>query len=552
MAEVTVDIVEQTDEERPEMTQEPLECLIDMEGTPDVGADESDQMNGTRTMLNYSDLVQRSRDAFLSGKTRPLEWRLKQLKQFHKMLIDNTGEIIVALESDLRRCKFETTALELDTALGDVKYMIMNLKEFSAVEKPSKGIVNMFDSVEIHKDPYGVVLIIGAWNYPLLLNVSPFMGAIAAGNCAILKPSEISPATSKLLATIIPKYLDTECYHVVTGGVPETTELLKQKFDYILYTGSTTVGKIVREAANKHLTPVTLELGGKSPVYIDNTADLTIATKRILWGKFVNVGQTCIAPDYVLCTKEVQEAFVEEGKKILTEWYGENPKDSPDMARIINNNHYQRLMNLLNGNGKVVVGGETDSRDRFIAPTILTDVKPSDPVMQEEIFGPILPIINVDNAYEAIKFINERDCPLTLYIFTKDSGVRNLIIEQTRSGSICVNDTIMQFAVDSLPFGGVGASGMGAYHGKATFDTFVHKKSVLVKNYNPIAEALASARYPPYSDRKLTFLGLLVAKRPDIPGIKYLPHLIMFGLGVIVTIGIKAAIKEYGSQGDDM
>ncbi|XP_011296668.1 aldehyde dehydrogenase, dimeric NADP-preferring isoform X2 [Fopius arisanus] len=533
------------------MTREPVECLIDMEETPDVDAD-PDQMNGTRTMNNYSDLVQRSRDAFLSGKTRSLEWRMKQLKQLQKMLNENKAEIIAALASDLRRSKFETTVLEIDTAMGDLKFMMMHLKEFLAVEKPPKGIVNMFDSVEIHKDPYGVVLVIGAWNYPLLLNISPFMGAIAAGNCVILKPSEISAATAKLLATIIPKYLDTECYHVVSGGVPETTELLKQKFDYIMYTGSNAVGRIVREAANKYLTPVTLELGGKSPVYLDNTVDLPVAVKRILWGKFVNLGQTCIAPDYVLCTKEVQDAFVEEGKKILKEWYGENPKESPDMARIINARHYQRLMNLMNSGGKVAIGGETDAQEKFIAPTILTNVQPTDPIMQEEIFGPLLPIVNVNNAYEAIKFINERECPLTMYIFTKDSGVRNLIIDQTRSGSICVNDTIMQFAVDELPFGGVGESGMGCYHGRATFDTFVHKKSVLVKDYNPIGEALASSRYPPYSDRKLSFLGLLLAKRPDIPGIKYLPHLIMFGLGVIVTIGIKAAIKEYGYRDDNM
>ncbi|XP_043671776.1 aldehyde dehydrogenase, dimeric NADP-preferring isoform X2 [Vespula pensylvanica] len=506
------------------------------------------QVNGKTMAVNYADIVQSTRDTFFSGKTRPLEWRIKQLKQMLRMLEECTPEIISALASDLRRSKFESMILEIDYTKQEIKHMLYNIKEFSAPEKPSKAIVNILDGVEIRKDPYGVVLVIGAWNYPLQLTMAPMIGAIAAGNCVILKPSEIAQATANLLAEIIPKYLDTESYHVIIGGISETTELLKQRFDYIFYTGSTNVGKIVREAANKFLTPVTLELGGKSPVYIDSTANIQIAAKRILWGKYINAGQTCIAPDYILCSTEVQNKFVAEAKKILKEWYGENPKESPDFCRIINENHFHRIKNYLLDSEKIAVGGDCDSIEKYISPTILIDVKPTDKIMQDEIFGPILPIVNVDNAYEAIRFINSREIPLVLYIFSKDKGVRNLIINQTRSGSVCVNDTILQYSVETLPFGGVGNSGMGAYHGKYTYDTFVHKKGCLIKDFNIIGEKLAACRYPPYNDTKLSMLISLVAKRPDVPGVKYIPYLILFGLGVVATIGFKAAMKDFSQE----
>ncbi|KAK0177982.1 hypothetical protein PV328_001972 [Microctonus aethiopoides] len=449
-------------------------------------------MNGKPVVANYADLVQRTRDAFASGKTRPLKWRIQQLKQLQKMLEENAEQFHTALKSDLRRSKFENTVLEINYTLNEIAVMLRNIKEWSAVEKPTKAIVNILDSPEIHKDPYGVVLVLGAWNYPLQLTLAPAIGAIAAGNCVIMKPSEVAPATAEVLERLIPKYLDTECYHLLTGGVKETTELLKQKYDYIFYTGSGNVGKIVRDAANKFLTPVTLELGGKSPVYIDNTINLEMAVKRIIWGKFINAGQTCIAPDYLLCTKEISDGFIEIARKILEEWYGQNPKDSPDLCRIINQKNFQRLTNFLSGNGKVAIGGDFDAQEKYISPTILVDVKPNDPIMKEEIFGPILPIIIVSNAYEAIKFINDGDTPLAMYIFTKDRGVRDLFINQTRSGAMCFNDTIMQYAVDDLPFGGVGGSGMGAYHGRLTFDTFVHKKAVLVRDASYFGEVLAS------------------------------------------------------------
>ncbi|XP_076222464.1 aldehyde dehydrogenase type III isoform X8 [Nomia melanderi] len=492
---------------------------------------------------DYGDLVERLRNNFFSGKTKSLEWRIKQLKQIDLMLEECKNDIISALTTDLRRCKFETIALELLISIGEVKTLLMNIKEWSAAEKPPKSMINLLDGVEIRKDPYGVVLVMGAWNYPFQLCIIPLMGAIAAGNCVVLKPSELSVATSQLFARIIPKYLDADCVQVVLGGVSETTELLKQRFDYIFYTGSTTVGKIIRDASNKFLTPVTLELGGKSPVYIDNTVDIHITTKRVLWGKFINVGQTCIAPDYVLCSPEVQNKFINEAQKILKEWYGDNPKESPDLARIINENHYHRLVKYLSGNGRIAIGGNCDPTEKYISPTILVDVKPTDPVMQDEIFGPILPFINVNNAYEAIKFINSRENPLVLYVFTKDRGVQELIVSQTHSGSVAVNETIMQFSVDTIPFGGVGYSGMGCYHGKYSYDTFVHKKGCLIKDFNKLAESLASCRYPPYTDKKLSFLTSMVAKRPSIPGIKYIPHLLAFGLGMLVTFGITTALK---------
>ncbi|XP_043277866.1 aldehyde dehydrogenase, dimeric NADP-preferring isoform X2 [Venturia canescens] len=523
-------------------------CRVDLQtdGAPVLGVSDPVQMNGKMATNNFAELVQHTRDAFFSGKTRPLEFRIKQLKLLHKMLEENTGEINSALSADLRRSKFENTVLEIDYCVNDIKSTLMHIKEWAATEKPPKDLVNILDSVEIHKDPYGVVLIIGAWNYPLQLCIVPMMSAMAAGNCVILKPSEVSQSTAALLSRLIPKYLDNECYHVVLGGVPETTELLKQRFDYIFYTGSTNVGRIVREAANKYLTPVTLELGGKSPVYIDSTADIEVTAKRILWGKFINVGQTCIAPDYVLCNSEVQSKFVKHAEKLIKEWYGENPKESNDLCRIVSTNHFNRLVTFLSGNGKVAIGGDTDAREKYISPTILVDVKPSDPVMKEEIFGPILPIVNVSSAYEAINFINEREKPLALYLFGKDMETIKQITENTSSGGVLVNDSMLHASVDALPFGGVGSSGMGAYHGKESYDTFVHRKGCLVKDFNPIGEKLASCRYPPYSDRKLSILKLLLAKRPDIPGVRFLPHVIMFGLGILATIGFRAAMKEHG------
>ncbi|XP_045777315.1 aldehyde dehydrogenase, dimeric NADP-preferring isoform X4 [Maniola jurtina] len=490
--------------------------------------------------INIPEVVQKARDTFNSGITKPLEWRKRQLKNLLRMYEENSGAMIDALVKDLRRSKTEAVLLEVDYLINDLTNLLNKFEEWAKPERPPKGFVNMLDDVVIFNDPYGVVLIIGAWNYPLQLLLLPFAGAIAAGNVVILKPSELAVASAKFIADTLPKYLDNDAFIVVEGGPEETTELLKQKFDYIFYTGGTNVGRIVYEAATKNLTPVTLELGGKSPVYIDNTVDMEITTKRVLWGKFINAGQTCIAPDYVLCSKEVQDKFVEYSKKILKEWYGEDPQKSPDLCRIINSRHFGRLQTLLDANkDKVVVGGRTDAQERFISPTILTNVTGTDKIMEDEIFGPILPIVPVENAYEAIKFINDREKPLVFYVFTSDDAMRKSLTENTSSGGMCVNDTLMHMGVDTLPFGGVGNSGIGAYHGKASFDTFTHKKSCLVRNFAAIGEKLASGRYPPYTDGKLKFITTLMRKRSG-PSFKYLPYFIAFALGAGLSYGIFA------------
>lgn len=318
------------------------------------------------------------------------------------------------------------------------------------------------------------------------------------------------------------------------------------RFDYIFFTGSASIGKIVHAAANKHLTPTTLELGGKCPVYVDSSADFEIATRRILWGKCINAGQTCIAPDYLLCTKETETKFLETARKVLREWYGSVPKESPDFCRIINDRHYQRVAGYLK-DGKVAVGGSTDPNDKFIEFTILVDVNANSPVMQEEIFGPVLPIVTVSNAYEAIKFINGREKPLAFYIFSRNKSDVNLLLSQTSSGGSCVNETIMHLAVPTLPFGGVGNSGMGGYHGKHSFDTFTHKKSCLYKTYFSLGEILASGRYPPYTTGKLNFLKQLLKTRKGL-SFAYLPHVVMFGLGLTAAFGFKYFAGQLGNS----
>nr|XP_017002132.2 aldehyde dehydrogenase, dimeric NADP-preferring isoform X1 [Drosophila takahashii] len=484
-------------------------------------------------MANFDDTLQRARLAFSSGKTRNVSFRRKQLENLLRCYEEHENEIISALEADLRRPKQESLIVETEFMKNDIKHILFHLDEWVQSEKPPKSFVNLMDDVQIYNDPFGVVLVIGAWNYPLQLLLVPVASAIAAGNCVVIKPSEIAANCAKFIADVIPKYLDNDCYPVVCGGPSETAELLNQRFDYIFYTGSTRVGKIIHAAANKHLTPTTLELGGKSPCYIDKSVELRTAVKRILWGKLINCGQTCIAPDYILCSKEVQEKFIVEAKDVLKEWYGENIQSSPDLSRVINANNFQRLLGLMKS-GRVAVGGNYDASERYIEPTILVDVKTTDPIMEEEIFGPILPIFNVESAYDAIKFINERESPLVLYIFTSETDVQNLFINGTQSGGLCVNDTIMHYAVDVLPFGGVGMSGMGCYHGKYGFETFTHKKSCLGKDLSAVGEKLASARYPPYSDRKGSLLSFLLRKRRPLPNL-HLSHVVAIGLGVGLT-----------------
>lgn len=481
-------------------------------------------------MSTIETVHQRLTTTFRGGKTIDVAFRETQLKSLLRMYEEQEDAICEVLLKDLHKCRQESIINEVELLRNDLRGLIMNIRAYAKPEYPEKHLTNLLDTVAIYKDPYGVVLVIGAWNYPLLLTMAPVAGAIAAGNCVVIKPSELAPASAKFMAEMVPKYLDNDCYQVLCGGVEETTKLLELKFDYIFFTGSTRVGKIVHAAANKYLTPTTLELGGKSPVYIDSTVNLELAVKRIIWGKLMNLGQTCIAPDYVLCSKEIQGQFVEVTRNLLKEFYGDNMQQSSDLCRIVNAANFQRLVSLMKG-GEIALGGKTNAEERYIEPTILINVKRTDAVMQEEIFGPILPIVTVDNAFDAIQFINAGDSPLVLYLFTTDSKIQELFTKHTRSGSMCINDTIMQFIVSSLPFGGVGMSGFGTYHGKASFDAFTHEKSCLIKSIDPLTELLQSPRYPPYSERKITFLNFLLKKRPSIPA-RYFGYLALFGLGV--------------------
>ncbi|KAK8376602.1 hypothetical protein O3P69_009904 [Scylla paramamosain] len=494
--------------------------------------------------------IQRAREAFQCGTTLSIDFRKRQLKALKRMYEENEAAFCSALAQDLKKPKQEAILLELNLLKDDITYILSRMDDWIKPEKIAPTIMTMFDQPLVYHDPYGVVLVLGAWNYPVQLALLPVSGAIAAGNCVIIKPSEVSPATAETIAKLLPKYLDKECYHVICGGIPETTELLKERFDYIFYTGSTAVGKIVRDAANKNLTPVTLELGGKSPVYIDDSVDMEVAVRRILWGKCINLGQTCIAPDYILCSKQLQDKFVEVARRVLEEWYGTNPKASPDLCRVINEKHVDRLSEYLK-EGTVAVGGEVDREQLYIAPTILTDVSPKSKVMTDEIFGPILPIISVESAYEAISFINARDAPLTCYVFSTSSKQQQTFAQQVLSGSMCFNDCVVHFSIHDLPFGGIGNSGMGAYHGKASFDSFTHNKACLIRNYNKVAEMIGKMRYPPYSDTNTKRLSMLL-KEFNLPSLKALSYVLVFGLGIAsVFIGqelAKGALRKWLSR----
>lgn len=449
--------------------------------------------------------VEALREAFDRGHTRSLAWRMGQLKAVERMVEENQDSIMKALQADLGKPSFEAWAAEIGVALRDVKEMMKHVAGWMRTERVGAPLIVQPGRGEIYKDPLGVVLIISAWNYPFNLVVAPMLGAIAAGNAVVIKPSEVAANTSSLIAQLVGDYLDTEAISVVEGGIPETTALLAERFDHILYTGNGTVGRIVMAAAAKHLTPVTLELGGKSPCYVHRSADLKTTCRRIAWGKFTNAGQTCIAPDYILVDESIHDQFLKQLVDTVKSFYGDNPQEGQRFCRIINERHFDRLMGLMDS-GKAVSGGEGDRDDRYIAPTLLTDVDPGSPVMADEIFGPILPILKVSGEDEAVSFINARPKPLALYIFTGESLVADQLLTRTSSGGATVNHTMLHFAVSDLPFGGVGESGMGAYHGRASFDTFSHRKSVLRKPFmiDP------SIMYPPYDESKEKWLKRLM------------------------------------------
>ncbi|KAM5179888.1 aldehyde dehydrogenase family 3 member B1-like [Mantella aurantiaca] len=462
-------------------------------------------------MASYSETVERLRRSFNEGKTRPAQFRMAQLEALGRYLEENRTEILQSLKKDLHKAPFESEVTELSMVKSEINLAINSLSSWMKDEHVSKNMAIYLDSAFIRKEPFGVALIISPWNYPINLTLIPLVGAIAAGNCVIIKPSEISPHTEKVLAEGLSRYLDKDCFAVVCGGVEESTRLLAERFDYIFFTGNPTVGKIVMQAATKHLTPLTLELGGKNPCYVHDDSDVKNAARRIAWSRFINAGQTCLAPDFVLCSNEMKEKLVPALQATIQEFYGEDPKQSPDFGRIISDRHFQRVAALLKC-GKIAAGGQTDDSERYIAPTILIDMEESDPVMQEEIFGPILPIVAVSGVEEAIRFINKREKPLAAYAFSASSQIINQFLDRTSSGGFCANDGIMHTTVISLPFGGVGHSGMGMYHGKFSFDTFSHKRACLWRSDG--REKLNEVRYPPYNESRLGFiLSLTEVKR---------------------------------------
>ncbi|MBD2449535.1 aldehyde dehydrogenase [Nostoc sp. FACHB-152] len=457
----------------------------------------------TAELSNINELIQKQRKFFQLGKTKDIAFRLEKLKTLKQAIVDNETAIVQALQADLNKPEFETYATEI-SIIKEIDYAIKHLHLWTKPKKAEVPLDFFNYSAKIYPEPLGVVLIIGAWNYPFSLIIAPLIGAIAAGNCSILKPSEMAPHTSRLLAEMMGKYFEPEYIAVVEGGVEVSQKLLAQKFDHIFFTGGTAIGKIVMEAAAKHLTPVTLELGGKSPCIVDENINLDHTARRITWGKFINAGQTCIAPDYLLVDKKIKQDLLDSLKKCIKEFYGDNPVNSPDFARIISQKHCQRLSNLLK-NGEIIIGGETKLDELYIAPTIIDQVSLTDPVMQEEIFGPILPVIEYTDIAEAIALINSKPKPLALYLFTQNKDLQQRVLQEISCGGVCINDTMMHYAISSLPFGGVGDSGIGNYHGKASFDIFSHHKSVLQNSF----WLDLKWRYAPYQG-KLAFLKRLI------------------------------------------
>ncbi|MFF6952914.1 aldehyde dehydrogenase family protein [Streptomyces iakyrus] len=428
-----------------------------------------------------ADVVARLRATFRTGRTKPVEWRMTQLRRLRDMLTENGTDLAAALHADLGKSATEAFRTEIDFTVREIDHTLDHLADWLRPEPaPAPAHLGGDVSVWTQYDPLGVVLVIAPWNYPAQLLLAPVVGALASGNAVVAKPSELAPATSAVLARLLPAYLDTDAVAVVEGGVPETTALLAERFDHIFYTGNGTVGRIVLRAAAEHLTPVTLELGGKSPAFVDHDTDLAVVADRLARGKFLNAGQTCVAPDYVLTDPETAAALEPLLVNAVKALYGSDPAASGEYGRIINERHFDRLTGLLDS-GRTVVGGTSDRAAKYIAPTILADVSPDAPVMREEIFGPILPIVTVPGVDEAIDFVNDRDKPLALYVFSESDGTRRRFAAETSSGGLGHGLPLAHLTVSDLPFGGVGESGMGNYHGRYSIETFSHRKAVLEK-----------------------------------------------------------------------
>ncbi len=445
------------------------------------------------------------RATFESGKTQGYAWRLQQLGRLERMLEEHRQDLLGALEADLGKSRHEGWVAELIVCPAEVAHAKKHLRSWMAPVKVPTPKVLQPAKCSVRPEPLGVALILGPWNYPLQLMLLPLVGALSAGNCAVLKPSELAAHSSHLLAELVPRYLDQDSVRVVEGGAEVAGSLLQERFDHIFFTGSDVVARTVMSAAARHLTPVTLELGGKSPAIVERSADLGVTANRIAWGKFVNAGQTCVAPDYVLVERPVEEALLAQLIRAIRQFYGDDPRQSPDYGRIVNERHHQRLVRLLEG-CSVMHGGEHDPASRYIAPTLLRGMRPDSAVMTEEIFGPLLPVLPVDSIGDALSFVNARPRPLALYVFTRDRAVAERVLGATSSGGACVNDAVVHLGVHDLPFGGVGESGFGAYHGRHGFETFSHRKGILDKSF----QLDLDLRYPPYDEQKVKWLTRLL------------------------------------------
>lgn len=450
------------------------------------------------------DVVQRQREFFMTGATLDVDYRISALKRLRASIKAHEKDIADALYKDLRKSELESYMSETGMVLDEIKYELKHIRKWSRTKRVKTPIAQFISKSFVVPQPYGVVLIMAPWNYPVQLCLEPLVGAVAAGNVAIVKPSAYAAEVSRCLASIVEEVFPPEHVAVVEGGREQNTQLLEEKFDYIFFTGSETVGKIVMEKASRHLTPVSLELGGKSPVIVDRTANLEVSARRLAFGKYLNAGQTCVAPDYLLIERSVKGRFLEYFKKAVAEFF---PKgDFSNMPVIVNDKHFKRLMDAIDASkasgATVFMGDNGNSGSRFIEPTVLDNVTWDSPIMEQEIFGPILPVIEYDNLDDVLDIIKQRPKPLALYLFSSDKAVQRKVLSSVLYGGGCVNDTIIHLATPYMGFGGVGESGMGSYHGKRSFDTFTHYKSI-VKKSNVIDLPM---RYHPYSEKKLAFI----------------------------------------------
>jgi len=453
----------------------------------------------TDTSTDYASLVSGQREYFKTGNTRPVAWRIEQLNAIKTMIDESRDDMYEALWHDLRRNKVDADLMDVDFNIREADHALKNLHSWMKPVKEPTPLLMEPGHVRVRRDPFGVALIIGAWNEPYMLTIGPLVAAIAAGNTAVIKPSEIAEATAAQQAVMIPKYLDQQAVAVVEGGIPETTALLDQPWDFIFFTGSPPVGKIIHQAAAKNLTPAVLELGGKNPTIVHSSANIRSAARRIAFSRFINSGHICTAPDHVLIWPEVKDEFVAEVKNAIAEFYGENPKESPDYGRVINRRNFDRLAAFISSeNGTVAAGGETDADDLYIEPTVLVDVPVDSPIMQEEVFGPILPVLEIQSVEAVIDWVNERPAPLGLYVFAEDDSVPEQILDHTSSGDACVNDCSIHPLVPELPFGGTGNSGMGKYHGRWGFEAFTNARGVLYHS----ALIDPGVKYPPYTEHE--------------------------------------------------